>query len=46
MPLHLDLHEVARKGVLTDEAVGAMASDGIDGGDSSQVHECAPSPAS
>jgi hypothetical protein len=29
-PLHLDLHEVARKGVLTDEVVRAAATDGVD----------------
>jgi hypothetical protein len=45
-PLHLDLHEVARKGVLTGEAVGAAPIDDIIGGNSSQVGEGAPSPTS
>jgi hypothetical protein len=45
-PLHLDLHEMARKGVLTGEAVGAAEIDGVDDGNGSQVDESAPSPAS
>jgi hypothetical protein len=45
-PLHLNLHEVAGKGVLTGEAVGAAATDGIDGGNGTHVGEGAPSPAS
>jgi hypothetical protein len=43
MLLNLDLHEVARKGVLTGEAVGAVATDGVDGGNSVVVEEGAPS---
>jgi hypothetical protein len=43
MPLHLDLHEVVEKGVLTGEAVGVAATDGVNGGNGSQVGEGAPS---
>jgi hypothetical protein len=43
MPLHLDLHEVARKGVLTGEAVGAAATDDADGGNGVELEEGAPS---
>jgi hypothetical protein len=45
-PLHLDLHEVVGKGVLTGETVGAAATDGVYGGNGSQVGEGTPSPAS
>jgi hypothetical protein len=41
--LYLDLHEVVEKGVLTSEAVGAAATDGVDGGNGCQVGEGAPS---
>jgi hypothetical protein len=44
--LHLDLHEVARNGVLTNEEVGATATDDIDDGNNIEVEEGAPSPAS
>jgi hypothetical protein len=42
-PLHLDLHEVVEKGVLPGEAVGVAATDGVNGGNGSQVGEGAPS---
>jgi hypothetical protein len=45
-PLHLDLHEVTGKGVLTGEVVRAAATDGIDCGNGFHVDECAPSTAS
>jgi hypothetical protein len=45
-PLHGDLEEVAIKGVLTSEVVGAAATDGVEGGNSSQAGEGAPSSAS
>jgi hypothetical protein len=44
--LHLDLHKVAKKGVLTGKAVGAVATDDADGGNDIEVEEGAPSPAS
>jgi hypothetical protein len=44
--LHLDLHKVAKKGVLTGKAVGAVATDDVDGGNGIEVEEGAPSPAS
>jgi hypothetical protein len=43
MLLHLDLHEMARKGVLTGEAVWAVATDDVDSGNGFQVNEGAPS---
>jgi hypothetical protein len=42
MLLHLDLHEVARKVMLTDEAVGVPATDDIDGRNDVDVEESAP----
>jgi hypothetical protein len=42
-PLLLDLHEVARKGVLTGEVVEAAATDDVDGGNGVEVEEGAPS---
>jgi hypothetical protein len=44
--LHGDQDEAAEKGVLTGEAVGAVATDGIEGGNDSQVGEGARSSAS
>jgi hypothetical protein len=46
MPQHGDQDEAAEKGVLTGEAVGAVATDGIEGGNDSQVGEGARSSAS
>jgi hypothetical protein len=46
MPLHLDLHKVAGKGVLTGEAVRVAATYGVDDGNSFHVEEGAPSFAS
>jgi hypothetical protein len=43
MLLHLDLHEMAREGVLTGEAVWAVATDDVDSGNGFQVNEGAPS---
>jgi hypothetical protein len=37
---------VIKKGVLTGEVVGAVATDGVEGGNDSQVSEGAPNPAS
>jgi hypothetical protein len=34
-PLHQDLDEVARKVVLTGEAIGAATTDGVEGGNDS-----------
>jgi hypothetical protein len=45
-PLHRDLEEAIEGGVPTGEAVGAVATDSVDDGNSSQVGEGAPSPAS
>jgi hypothetical protein len=45
MPQHGDLDEVAGKGVLTGEAVGAAVTDSVEGGNSSQVGEGPPSSA-
>jgi pyruvate carboxylase len=43
MPLHLDVHKVAGKGVLTGEAVGAAATDSVDGGNGVELEEATPS---
>jgi pyruvate carboxylase len=43
MPLHLDVHKVAGKGVLTGEAVGAAATDNVDGGNGVELEEATPS---
>jgi hypothetical protein len=42
-PQHLNLEEVSEKGVLTDEAVGAAATDSVDGGNDFKVGEDEPS---
>jgi hypothetical protein len=44
--LHQDLDKVAEKGVLTGEAVGVAATNGVEGGNGSQVGEGAPNSAS
>jgi hypothetical protein len=38
-PPHRELEEAARGVVLTGEALGAVATDGVDGGNGSQVSE-------
>jgi hypothetical protein len=43
-PQHLNLEEVAENRDLTGAAVGAVATDGVDGGNCSKIREGAPSP--
>jgi hypothetical protein len=44
-PRQQDLDEVARRGVLTGDAVGAAVADGVEGGNDFKVGEGGPSSA-